>query len=269
MGAIVQYVPPTEPLRAESAALILGDEGQKSLLALAGTVERFVTEAQALEVKTDADAQAANNILAHAKVALDKLEADRTQRKAPILAEGRALDALYKPAQDAFSAIRDAIRRKLAAHIQAKQEAAAEAMRRSQEAAEKAAAALEEAARKEAEAKSDEARRRAQEDAQAATQALVAARQDRPLEDVPTSVRSSFGHSSMTFKPAVRVTDLALVPRRFLEQAVREEAARAKKLERVALLDAALLAEFKASQAPIEGVEFYEEPVLRTRVGLQ
>lgn len=245
------------PFQSQAADLVIGS-GLPSLIQKAEQLEQAWAKLEGLDVQGEDEAKAVNQIIALAKMAHDAIESDRTERKKPILKDGRELDAFYAPSKALFEKIVKQAKSKLNLYLAAKQE--------------KAALALAAAATKVDEATKQRDEALAAGDPKAvseATNALIEARREKPLESFPTKVRSSMAASSQYFKPAVKITSLKDVPRNFLESALLEEAdldGRIKCLEKI------LLAFQKAGQVPdggIPGVDFYEEPVIVTRVGLQ
>lgn len=248
--------------------MLLG-EHCADLAVLAGRVSEMLVKLDQFEVNSDADARLVNDMIAGAKMAWEKLEKDREARKKPILEEGRALDSIYKPASQAFEDMKKRAQKKLRQYLERKQEEAAQAMARSEEAKRKAEEEREEAIRRAGEAKDEDEKKEAEGAIVGATQALIKARQEGPLDQMPTSVRSEYAHSQMHYRTAVRVRDLTQVPREYLEGALKLDSKLEEGDTRFASLERVLMVLAKAGNAPPPGVEFFEEPVMRTTVGLQ
>lgn len=256
------------PFRSERADMLLG-EHCADLAVLAGRVSEMLIKLDQFEVNSDADARMVNDMIAGAKMAWEKLEKDREARKKPILDEGRALDSLYKPASNAFEAMKKNAQKKLRQYLERKQEEAAQALARAEEAKRKAEEEREEAIRRAGEAKDEDEKKKAEGDIVGATQALIRARQEGPLDPMPTSVRSEYAHSQMHYRTAIRVRDITQVPREYLEAALKLDSKLDEGDTRYGSLEKVLMVLAKAGNAPPPGVEFFEEPVMRTTVGLQ
>lgn len=256
------------PFRSERADMLLGEHGA-SLAVLAERVSEIASKLDSIEVSNDAGAKMVNDLIAGAKMAYEKMEKDREARKRPILEEGRALDSLYRPAAQAFEDMKKRAQRKLKQYLERKQEEAALAQAKADEAKRKAEEEREAAIKKANEALDDEAKRKAEEGVVVATQALIKARQDGPLDPNPSSVRSDYAHSQLHYRTAVRVRDITQVPREYLEAALKLDAKLEDGETRFGTLERALLPLAKAGSAPPAGVEFFENPAIRTVVGLQ
>ena len=256
------------PFRSERADMLLGEHGAE-LAVLAEKVSSISSRLDAIEVNNDADAKMVNDLIAGAKMAYEKLEKDREARKRPILEEGRALDSLYRPASAAFEDMKKRAQRKLKHYLERKQEEAAIALAKAEEAKRKAEEEREEAIRRAAEAKSEDEKKAAETEVVGATQALIKARQESPIDPSPSSVRSDYAHSQMLYRTAVRVRDITQVPREYLEAALKLDAKLEDGDTRFKLLEKVLLPVAKAGAAPPPGVEFFEDPTMRTVVGLQ
>lgn len=240
---------PSDAFRTEAALTMLDEPERVKLLGLVERLEDITSRVGALKVEDDKQAAEMNDLLGAATMAAKQLEEDRTRRKAPILAEGRAIDSMYAPAAGALKYIQDAARRELARHIQRKQEEAAKQL------------AEHEQKKLEARKKQDEAIAAKDDNLlNEATQDMIEAHRARPLEAVVTGVRSDLARTTVQFKTEARISDITKVPREFLEQACTAE-------------PKAILRILKALAAqgapPPAGVDFYEDPKLRTVAGVQ
>lgn len=233
-------------LSSESASMILGDD-LPDVQRLAASLESFVARANAAQVVSDEDSRAATDMLVAAKSAWKALEEDRERRKAPILREGRAIDALYRPAKDTFAEIERVIKAKVSSFLRHKQEEAARQLAEAVRAREDA-----EASRRAAMADGDKAA------VAQASMALIEADRAMPLENVVSGIRAETGSVGIRYKKVANVIDITQVPRDYLERAVMSDTS--------ALLRLAIEA-YKAGQM-IPGVEVVEEQVIAVRSGL-
>lgn len=256
------------PFRSERADLLLGEHGS-DLAVLASKVAELRSRLDSIEINSDADARLVNDMIAGAKMASEKLEKDRESRKRPILEEGRSLDSLYRPATQAFEEMKRQAQRKLRHYLERKQEEAAAALAKVDEAKRKAEEEREEAIRRAGEASTEGEKKAAEAEIVGATQELIKARQDMPLDSMPTSVRSEYAHSQMHYRTAVRIRDLSKVPREFLEAALKSDSKLEEGDTRFPSLERVIMPIAKAGGEPPHGVEFFENPTIRTTVGLQ
>ena len=256
--AITKQTAPTKPFDGAAAVMLLGEDHGK-LKALAIVVEHTARRIAAVEIKTDEDAIGLNDLLAAAKVAADELESDRKARKDPVIREGKEIDAIYKPASQAFTYVKDTARKKLTDHIRRKEEEAAAQAREMERLKQKAEREQHEAILKIAEAKTEAEKADADASLVTAQQTMIEAHRARPLEAVPTGVRSDMAHSSIRYKKVAVISDMAKIPRSYLEEAL--------KLDEKPLLKIILRA--AQNDVYVEGTQIVEEPVLSTRVQLQ
>ena len=221
------------------AELVLGEHAD--LVASAEKIEALESKIDTIEIRNDKDAADMNNLLAVAKATGTALEGERKARKAPILTEGRAIDACFKPAAAALARIERATKLKLRDHLQRKRIAAAkreEEARKLREAAQRAALDAKNAA--------EEA---------AANEAMIKARQAAPVDPNPTRIRSTLATLTTRMVPKVKIHDITKVPNQYLVLALQKDM---KPLERVLL---------KVKDEDVPGCEFYEDEELSQRVG--
>lgn len=255
---------PTAVLRSDKAAMILGD-AQGDLATLAERLEGFLARVDGITVTNDAEMERLNDLLGEAKVAFNKLEADRVERKKPILEEGRVLDSLYRPAAELFERLEKVIKReKLLPYLQAKQERealqAAEAERLRLKAEEDRAQALLAASQAQTEADRTAAEARIA----ASSTALIEAHRAVPLNKHTDQIRSDFAHTRVRYKTVVRLVDIKLVPRDLLEEVVLFDWKKREEDDRPPLL-----ASFAKKLGAVPGLSIEEEQDLTTRAGLQ
>lgn len=255
------------PFQGTRAEMILGED-REVVASLAAEIDGIASRLAGVKGVASKDEMGRlNDMLADARRAYQALEIDREARKKPILEEGRTLDALYRPARDAFEALEKAIKGHQRTFFKKEQEEAArllaESTRLQAEAEEKRRKAIEAAQA----ADNEEARKAAEADASAASVALIEAHQARPLENVVTGIRSGNTNTFMRWKTVVTVRDIKLVPRDILEKALVDEAAKAASRGDDSLL-VRVLKKMGDAACAVPGVEVTEEPEPVTRVGM-
>lgn len=256
----VKTVGPLQAVSGEEVGLLLGDDSQSKLKRLATELEHYATKLEAVgDIVDDNHAGQVNNMLSLSKIAWDAMEAVRVDKTKPLLEEQRAINGLFKPAQEAFERIRTITKKRLGDHILRKQlenarkqeearKAKEEAHRRQQEALEAARAATDTAEQQKADELLDQA-----------GQALIQAqRQVSSVVDVK-GVESDWGISTMRFRPVVKSIDWEHVPKDYLEQACRADDCK---------LRALAIAEYRRG-TEIPGIVVVEEPDVVNRPGFR
>lgn len=245
------------PLHSDAAVLFLGDERER-LLEAAREMSRIEAAVETLEISDQAGKKIANDYIGMARMAYKMLEARRTEAKAPILEEGRQIDALFAPAKAALVKIETIAGKKLLARLSAERMEEARRVEAAQAERQKVEQQRQDAI-KLAELEKGAAKKEAMLEVERLSQQILA--KPDPVFRGPERVESDYASSRINWKGEAHIHDMSMVPRSLLEAVILTEPKAMVQLKKMAL---AML-----NNGPVPGVTLVETEGLKTISGLR